>query len=125
MRSRWVRGVVLWTLALMVVAIVLAVVAVTSLMDAQQRCFFEYPSVACPDGQDWRVGLLTFAFFGVPVIWLVGAVAAIVGRVFARRQRQAAGASIDRTLRRVRALALAAGIAFAVVLYGQWIRTLW
>jgi len=89
MRSRWVRGVVLWTLALMVVAIVLAVVAVASLMDAQQRCFFEYPSVACPDGQDWRVGLLTFAFFGVPVIWLVGAVAAIVGRVFARRQRQA------------------------------------
>jgi hypothetical protein len=89
MRSRWVRGVVLWTLALMVVAIVLAVVAVASLMDAQQRCFFEYPSVACPDGQDWRVGLLTFAFFGVPVIWLVGAVAAIVGPVLARRQREA------------------------------------
>jgi beta-lactamase regulating signal transducer with metallopeptidase domain len=89
MAKRWVRGVVLWTLALLVVAIVLAVVAVTSLMDAQQRCFFEYPSVACPDGQDWRVGLLTFAFFGVPVIWLVGAVAAIVGRVLARRQREA------------------------------------
>jgi hypothetical protein len=89
MRSRWVRGVVLWTLALMVVAIVLAVVAVASLMDAQQRCFFEYPSVACPDGQDWRVGLLTFAFFGVPVIWLVGAVVSIVGRVLARRQRGA------------------------------------
>jgi hypothetical protein len=91
MRSRWVRGVVLWTLALLGVAIVLAVVAVTSLMDAQQRCFFEYPSVACPDGQDWRVGLLTFAFFGVPVIWLVGAVVAIVGRVLARRQRGARG----------------------------------
>jgi hypothetical protein len=80
---------VLWTLALVVVAIVLALIAVSSLMDAQQRCFFEYPSVACPDGQDWRVGLLTFAFFGVPVIWLVGAVAAIVGPVLARRQREA------------------------------------
>ena len=89
MRSRWARGVVLWTLALVVVAIVLALIAVSSLMDAQQRCFFEYPSVACPDGQDWRVGLLTFAFFGVPVIWLVGAVAAIVGPVLARRQREA------------------------------------
>jgi hypothetical protein len=89
MAKRWVRGVVLWTLALLVVAIVLAVVAVSSLIDAQQRCFFEYPSVACPDGQDWRVGLLTFAFFGVPVIWLVGAAAAIVERVLARRQREA------------------------------------
>ncbi len=89
MAKRWSRGVVLWTLVLLVVAIVLAVVAVTSLMDAQQRCFFEYPSVACPDGRDWRVGLLTFAFFGVPLIWLVGAVAAIVGRVLARRRRAA------------------------------------
>jgi hypothetical protein len=89
MRSRWARGVVLWTLALLVVVIVLALIAVTSLLDAQQSCFFEYPSVACPDGQDWRVGLLTFAFFGVPVIWLVGAVVAIVGRGLARRQREA------------------------------------
>jgi hypothetical protein len=89
MAKRWSRGVVLWTLVLLVVAIVLAVVAVTSLMDAQQQCFFEYPSAACPDGRDWRVGLLTFAFFGVPLIWLVGAVAAIVGRVLARRQRAA------------------------------------
>jgi hypothetical protein len=89
MAKRWARGVVLWTLVLLVVAIVLAVVAVTSLMDAQQRCFFEYPSAACPDGRDWRVGLLTFAFFGVPLIWLVGAVAAIVGRVLARRRRAA------------------------------------
>jgi hypothetical protein len=88
MRSRWARGVALWTLALLVVAIVLAVIAVTSLMDAQQRCFFEYPSVACPDGEDWRVGLLTFAFFGVPAPWLVGAVVAIVGRAVAKRPRE-------------------------------------
>ncbi len=88
MRSMWARGVLLWTVALLALAIVLAVIAVTGLMDAQQRCFFEYPSVACPGGQDWRVGLLTFAFFGVPVIWLVGAVVAIAIRVLARRKRE-------------------------------------
>ena len=58
--SRWARGVVLWTLVLLVVAIVLAVGAMASLGDAQQACFFS-STVACPDGQDWRVGLLTFA----------------------------------------------------------------
>ena len=77
-----------WTFVLLLVAIVLAVSAVASLLDAQQACFFGFPSVACPDGQDWRVGLLTFAFFGVPLIWLVGVVVAIVGRAVANRQRE-------------------------------------
>jgi hypothetical protein len=87
LRSRRARWFALWTLILLVVAIVLAVIAVASLVDAQQRCFFEYPSVACPDGQDWRVALLTFAFFDVPLIWLVGVIAAIVGRALAKRRR--------------------------------------
>ena len=88
LRSRWARGVLLWTLGLAVVAIALAGVAVASLVDAQQRCFIEYAAVACPDGQDWRVGLLTFAFFGVPLIWLIGVLLAIVGRAVANRQRE-------------------------------------
>ena len=88
LRGRWARGVVVWTFVLLLVAIVLAVSAVASLLDAQQACFFGFPSVACPDGQDWRVGLLTFAFFGVPLIWLVGVVVAIVGRAVANRQRE-------------------------------------
>ena len=88
LRSRWARGVVVWTFVLLLVAIVLAVSAVASLLDAQQACFFGFPSVACPDGQDWRVRLLTFAFFGVPLIWLVGVVVAIVGRAVANRQRE-------------------------------------
>jgi hypothetical protein len=79
---------VLWTLVLLVVAIGLAVFAAASLVDAQQGCFIGYPSVACPDGQDWRVGLLTFAFLGVPLIWLVGSVVAIAGRAVSRMQRE-------------------------------------
>jgi hypothetical protein len=88
LRSRWARGFVVWTFVLLLVAIVLAVSAVASLLEAQQACFFGFPSVACPDGQDWRVRLLTFAFFGVPLIWLVGVVVAIVGRAVANRQRE-------------------------------------
>jgi len=86
--SRWARGVVLWTLVLLVVAIALAVSAVAGLIDAQQACFFGFPSVACPDGQDWRVGLLTFAFFVVPLIWVIGLVVALIGRAVAERQRE-------------------------------------
>lgn len=77
-----------WTLALLVVAIVLAAFAAASLIDAQQACFMGFPSVACPDGQDWRVGLLTFAFVGVPLIWLVGLAVAIAGRAVAKTQRE-------------------------------------
>ncbi len=87
-RNRWVRGVVLWTLGMLVVATVLAVVAMVSLVQAQQACFVEFPSVPCPDGQDWRVGLLTFAFVGVPLIWVVGFVGAFVGRSVAERRRE-------------------------------------
>jgi hypothetical protein len=79
---------VLWTLALLLVAIGLAIFASASLVDAQQRCFVEFPSVACPDGQDWRVGLMTFAFLGVPLVWVVGLVVAIAGRVASSRRRE-------------------------------------
>ena len=91
LRSNWARGVVLWTLALLVVAIAFAAFASASLVDAQQRCFVEFPSVACPDGQDWRMGLLTFAFLGVPLIWLVGLIVAIVGRAISKVLRQRRG----------------------------------
>ena len=72
LRSRWVRGLVLWTLALLVVAVLVAVQAMVSLDDAQQACFFGFPSVPCPAGDDPRVAQLTFAFFGIPLVWLVG-----------------------------------------------------
>ena len=88
LRSRWARGVTVWTLALLALAIVFAVVAMASLVQAEQECFVSYPSVPCPDGQDWRLGLLTFAFLGVPFIWLAGLVVAIAGRAVARGQRE-------------------------------------
>jgi len=72
LRSRWVRGLVLWTMALLVVAVLVAVQAMVSLADAQQACFFGYPSIPCPAGDDPRVAQLTVAFFGIPLAWLVG-----------------------------------------------------
>ena len=71
-RSRWVRGLALWTLALLVVAVLVAVQAMVNLYDAQQACFFGFPSVPCPASDDPRVAQLTFAFFGIPLVWLVG-----------------------------------------------------
>jgi len=51
-----------------IVAIALVVVAVSSLVGAQQACFLGFPSVPCPNGQDWRVWLLTLAVLGVPLV---------------------------------------------------------
>lgn len=77
--SRWARTVVLWTIVLVILAIVLAVVAVASLYDAQQACFFD-TSTRCPERDDWRVALLTFALIGVPGIWVAGMIVAFVVR---------------------------------------------
>ena len=85
MRSRWVRWLAVWTALLVVAALLLALQAVVSLYDAQQRCFFDYPAVPCPPGDDQRVARLTFAFFGVPAIWLVGIVVTGVGWAVRRR----------------------------------------
>ncbi len=72
LRSRWVRGLVLWTVVLLAVVGLVAVRAMASLNDAQQACFFGFPSVPCPGADDPSVARLTFAFFGVPLVWLVG-----------------------------------------------------
>lgn len=86
MRSRWVRWLAVWTALLAVAAVLLALQAVVSLYDAQQRCFFDYPAVPCPPGDDPRVAQLTFAFFGVPAIWLAGVVlTGVVWAVWRRR----------------------------------------
>ena len=88
LRSRWLVGLVLWTLAMLVVATALAVGAMGSLYQAQQECVFGFPSVPCPGGQDWRIGLLTFAFLGVPLIWLVGLVVVLVWRSVTNGRRE-------------------------------------
>jgi hypothetical protein len=71
-RGVLVRGPVLWTLLVFVLAILLAGQAIWSIYSAQQACFFNYPSVACPTGDDPASVRLRFAFFGVPVVWLIG-----------------------------------------------------
>ena len=88
-RVSLVRGLVLWTLFLLVVAVLLAAQAVGSLYLAQQACWFNYPSVACPSGDDPALARLTFAFFGVPLVWLVGIGLAVLGRALLRRRRTA------------------------------------
>lgn len=73
-----------WTVLALVIAVGLAVGAMASLYDRHQACFFSYPAVPCPAGDDPAVALLTFAFFGVPLIWLVGIGVVVV--VWARRR---------------------------------------
>jgi DEAD/DEAH box helicase len=86
MRGRMVRGLVLWTLLLLVVAVLLAVQAMGSLYGAGQACFFNYPSVPCPGADDPALARLTFAFFGVPLVWLLGIGVAVLGRALRRRR---------------------------------------
>jgi len=85
-RVSLVRGLVLWTLFLLVVAVLLAVQAVRSLYGAQQACWFNYPSVPCPGGDDPALVRLTFAFFGVPLAWLVGIGLAVLGHALLRHR---------------------------------------
>ena len=51
-RKRVVGAVGCWTMALLVVALVVAGEAMSSLYAGQQACFFNFPAVACPGGDD-------------------------------------------------------------------------
>jgi len=86
MQVGFVRGLVLWTLLLLVVGILMALQAVVSLYGAQQECWFNYPSVACPGGDDPALTRLTFAFFGVPLVWLIGIGMAVLRHAVMRRR---------------------------------------
>ena len=85
-RVSLVRGLVIWTLVLVVVAVLLTLQAVGSLYAAQQACWFNYPSVPCPSCDDPALARLTFAFFGVPLVWLVGIGLAVLGHALLRRR---------------------------------------
>jgi anti-sigma factor RsiW len=71
-RARWraVRPALLWTLGAFAVAVVIAVGAVASLVDAQQACYFQ--TAPCPGRDDPRLVWLAVAFFIVPLVWLLG-----------------------------------------------------
>lgn len=71
-RLHVVRAAVLWTGVTLLAGMLVAAEAAWSLVNAQQACFFAYPAVACPGGDDPAVARLTFALVGVPVIWGLG-----------------------------------------------------
>jgi hypothetical protein len=75
-----------WTVVMIAFAVVLGVQAAASLIDGQQACFFAYPAVACPSSDDPAVARLTFAFVGVPAIWLVGIGVAALSWAWGRRR---------------------------------------
>lgn len=77
---------VLWTLFMLGVAIVLAAEAVSSLYNAQQACFFDFPATPCPGGDDPAVVRLTVAFLGVPLGWLIGL--GVLGLVWSLMRRE-------------------------------------
>ena len=80
------RLAVVWTLLMVAFAVVLAWQAAASLYDGQQACFFGYPTVACPSNDDPAVVRLTFAFLGVPAIWLAGIGVLILSWAWRRRR---------------------------------------
>ena len=88
LRSRAARAFVLWTLLMVVVAILLAVQATGSLIFAGQDCFMNYPAVPCPSASDPAIVRLTFVFFGVPLIWLGGIGLAFAWRALRMRLRR-------------------------------------
>jgi hypothetical protein len=85
-RGRLLRVVVVWTLLMLAIAVLLAAQAMLSLHGDHQACFFNYPSVACPPSDDPAIARLTFAFFGVPLIWLGGIGLAILAWAWQRRR---------------------------------------
>jgi hypothetical protein len=91
-RGGLVGGLALWTLVLVVVAVLLAAQAIWSIYAGQQACFFNYPSVPCPGNDDPAFVRLRIAFFGVPLVWLAGIVVSVPGRALLRRRRRTAAA---------------------------------
>lgn len=83
-RKRVLAATALWTLLLLALAAVIAGEAISSLNGRQQACFFNFPAIACPAGDDPAVARLTFAFFGVPTIWLLGIVVGAVALAIRR-----------------------------------------
>jgi hypothetical protein len=71
-RERWraARPAIAWTFGAFGAGVVIALVITWSLADAQQSCFLS--GDPCPDGGDPRLRWLALAFFGVPLIWLLG-----------------------------------------------------
>ena len=90
LRSPWTRAFLVWTVILLAAATLVALDAVIGLYRADQACYFQYPLVPCPQTGDPLLVQLDFAFFGIPLIWLVGVLLGVIGRALARRSRTTA-----------------------------------
>jgi hypothetical protein len=86
-RRTIVRNLVAWTLGMLLIGVLLAVRALWSVHNAQQACFFDHPAVPCPGGDDPAAARLTLAFFGVPLVWVVGLVVAALALRMRRHAR--------------------------------------
>ena len=85
LRDPWARAIAVWTLLLILVAVVIAAQAMWSLYDANQACFFSYPATPCPAPDDPRLARLAIAFVGMPLLWLAGMIVAILAWAVRRR----------------------------------------
>jgi hypothetical protein len=90
-RRGMLRVLVAWTLVALVIGIGVAIQAMSSLNDGQQACFFNYPAVPCPGNDDPAIARLTFAFFGVPLVWLLGIGLVALGSALQHRRAASSG----------------------------------
>lgn len=85
LRSPWTRAFLVWTVILLAAATLVALDAVIGLLRAADDCYFQ--AGPCSQAGDPDSVQLLFAFFGIPLIWLVGVLLGVVGRALARRSR--------------------------------------
>jgi hypothetical protein len=85
LKSPWTRAFLVWTIVALVAAIVVAVDAVIGLLRSADACFFQ--TGPCSQAGDPDVIQLQVAFFGIPLVWLLGVLVGAVGRAIAGRSR--------------------------------------
>lgn len=85
LKSPWTRAFLVWTIISLLAAIVVAVDAVVGLLRSADACFFQ--TGPCSQEGDPDVTQLQVAFFGIPLIWLLGVLLGVVGRAIAGRSR--------------------------------------
>ena len=79
-RRHRLKALLLWTGLMLLSGVVIAAEAGWSLVNAQQACFFAYPNVPCPGGDDPAVARLAISLIGVPLVWGLGVGLFLLGR---------------------------------------------
>ena len=84
LRNPWTRALLVWTAVLLAAATILAIGAVAGFLRSADDCYFQVGP--CSQAGDPDVVRLQFAVFGIPLIWLVGVLVGVVGRMRAGRR---------------------------------------